>query len=197
MAGRLSALLLVFLSGIMCCTKRTELYHVTFTKADSLTDSYLSLQDSVLRSWNIMIYNDNQKIKAMRNLLHELQVTSSDDSLNFYEEKLGYLKEMRYDKESMADHRVIEDYDRLSQQLTSGLINIAETRSEFKYNTTLQKLVQEIRIADQRGSLYQSEYDAITKKLNSFLEVNKNYLSEINPEDSLALRPLFKPSLSD
>jgi hypothetical protein len=197
MGSRLTALFFLFLSGLACCTKRADIYHTTFTKADSVTDSYLSLQDSVLRRWNIMIYDDNQKIKALRYLLHELQVTSSKDSISLYEEKLDRLKEMRYDQESMADQTVIEQYDRTSQKITSELISIAEARSEFGYNTTLQKLVQEIRIVDQRMSLLRAEYDAITKKFNAFLQANKVYLSDIAKRDSLEPRPLFRSTLSD
>jgi hypothetical protein len=197
MFGRLSALFLVILGGAMCCTKRADIYHTTFTKADSVTDSYLSLQDSVLRSWNMMIHNDNQKIKTLRNLLHELQVTSSKDSLGVYEEKLDQLKALRYDQETMADPGVIETYDLSSQQLTSELMRLAEDRSEFGYNTTLQILVKEVRIADQRMTLLRLEYDAITKMFNAFLQANKIYLSEISQKDSLELLPLFRPTASD
>lgn len=197
MVGRLSALLLVFMSGMMCCAKRGDIYHTTFTKADSLTDTYLSLQDSVLRSWNMMIHDDNQKIKAMRNLLHELQVTSSVDTFSVYSEKLNQLKELRYDEESMSDPRVIKQYDQVTHQLTSDLISIAERRNEFNYNPTLQRLVQEIRVAEQRIALFKSDYDAITKRFNTFLRANKNYLGDLGAKDSLQVRPLFQSSASD
>ena len=197
MVGRLSALLLVFLSGMMCCAKRGDIYHTTFTKVDSLTDTYLSLQDSVLRSWNMMIHDDNQKIKAMRNLLHELQVTSSVDTFAIYEKKLDQLKLLRYDEETMSDHKVIEQYDQISQQLATELIIVAERRPEFNYNPTLQKLVQEIRVAEQRIALFKSDYDVITKKFNTFLRANKSYLSDLGAKDSLEIRPLFQSSASD
>jgi hypothetical protein len=185
------------MSGIMCCAKRGDIYYTSFTKADSVTDTYLSLQDSVLRSWNMMIHDDNQKIKTLRNLLHELQVTTPGDTLTVYTEKLDHLKELRYDEETMWDRNVIEQYDQVSGQLTHDLISMAETRSEFKYNTTLQKLVQEIRFADERIHLFKSEYDVITTKFNTFLQANKDYLIEIVQKDSLASRPLFQSSSSD
>lgn len=199
MAGRLSAIHLILAAGLLvcCCTKRADIHHTTFTKVDSLTDFYLSLQDSVLRSWNIMIYDDNQKVKSMRNLLHELQVTAPNDGLKIYEEKLDRLKELRYDQASMADENVIEQYDLASKSLATEIINIAEGRTEFAYNTTLQKLVQEIRIADQRASLFRTEYDVITKKYNSFLQTNRNYLYDISQKDSIELRPLFQPANGD
>ena len=197
MFGRLSALFLVFLSGMMCCAKRGDIYHTTFTKADSLTDTYLSLQDSVLRSWNMMIHDDNQKIKALRNLLRELQVTSSVDTFSVYEERLHRLKESRYDEESMSDRSLIEQYDQVSQELTSELVSIAERRTEFNYNPTLQRFVQEIRVSEQRIALFKSEYDVITKKYNMFLRANSTYLGELTLMDSLVVRPLFHSSASD
>lgn len=178
----------------MNCAKKAELDQTTFTKADSLTDLYLSLQDSMLQSWNIMINDDNQKVKAMHNLLHELMVTSSDedDQLNSYEKQLEYLIKLRYNQKSMANEDLIEEYDFASNVLVTELISQAESKAEFAYNTTLQKLVDEIRMADQRVNLYREDYDAITAKYNTFLEANRKYLDEINLTDSLEVKPLFQ-----
>ena len=193
--------ILFFCAGIMLvnCGKKAETTHPTFTKADSLTDLYLSLQDSVLQSWNVMINDDNQKIKAMHNLLHELMITSSDqdDQLHAYEEQLDHLMELRYNQKSMANEDLIEEYDFASNLLVTELITQAESKTEFAYNTTLQKLVEEIRVADQRVNLYREEYDAITFKYNSFLERNRTYLTEITQKDSMELRPLFQMTYGD
>jgi hypothetical protein len=188
--------ILFFCAGMVLfnCGKKAEITHPTFTKGDSLTDLYLSLQDSVLQSWNVMINDDNQKIKAMHNLLHELMITSSsqDDQHNAYEEQLEHLIDLRYNQKSMANEDLIEEYDFASNLLVTELITQAESKTEFAYNTTLQKLVEEIRIADQRVNLYREEYDAITFKYNAFLERNRNYISEITQKDSIELRPLFQ-----
>lgn len=191
-------------SGIFCfcigmlvinCGKRDNVvYQTTFTKADSLTERYLSLQDSMLISWNIMINDDNQKIKAMHNLLHELSVTSSDENNEYhaYEEQLNHLLQLRYDQYSLAEEDLIEEYDFASNLLVTELISQAESRPEFAYNTTLQKLVEQIRTADQRVNLYREEYDAITSRYNIFLKKNRAYLDEVTQKDSLELKPLFQ-----
>jgi len=193
--------ILFFCSGIVLfnCGKKAEINDATFTKADSLTDLYLSLQDSVLQSWNVMINDDNQKIKAMHNLLHELMITSSnqDDQLHAYEEQLDHLTDLRYNQKSMANEDLIEEYDFASNLLVTELITQAESKTEFAYNTTLQKLVEEIRVADERVNLYREEYDAITFKYNMFLENNRNYLREITQKDSVELRPLFQMTYED
>ena len=182
---------------LLNCGKKVDLHPTTFTKADSLTDLYLSLQDSMLQSWNIMINDDNQKIKAMHNLLHELSITSSSTELHTYEEQLEHLRDLRFNQRSLAHEDIIEEYDLASNLLVTQLIGIAETRTEFAYNTTLQKLVEEIQVADRRVNLYRQEYDAVTKKYNSFLQANKNYLYEISEKDSLELKPLFQMTNGD
>lgn len=195
MRMRISSLLFSCLGVLLInCGKKIEIHQTTFTKADSLTDLYLSLQDSMLQSWNIMINDDNQKVKAMHNLLHELMVTSSDEDvqLDSYEKQLEYLIKLRYNQKSMADEDLIEEYDFATNVLVTELISQAESKAEFAYNTTLQKLVDEIRIADQRVNLYREEYDAITAKYNVFLEENRKYLNEISLTDSLEMKPLFQ-----
>ncbi|WP_276365698.1 hypothetical protein [Chryseolinea sp. H1M3-3] len=191
---RISGILISCLGILMFnCEKRGETDSATFTKADSLTDVYLSLQDSMLRSWNIMINDDNQKITAMHNLLHELMLTTANENeLQTFEEQLDRLADLRYDQKSMAKEDLIEEYDFASNSLVTELISIAESRSEFAYNPTLQKLVEEIRIADQRVDLYREEYDLITQKYNNFLQANRSYLDEMNLGDSLIIRPLFQ-----
>jgi hypothetical protein len=175
------------------CGKKADIDQPTFTKADSLTERYLSLQDSMLLSWNLMINDDNQKIEAMHDLLHELMVASTgDNELHAYEEQLDHLVELRYDQRSLADEDLIEEYDFASNLLVSELISQAESRTEFAYNTTLQKLVEQIRIADQRVNIYRESYDVIASKYNAFLNANRTYLTEISMQDSLELKPLFQ-----
>lgn len=188
-------LLLSFCIVLMNCGEnRTGEPNTTFTKVDSLTDSYLAYQDNMLQSWNIMINDDNQKIKAMHNLLHELLITHTDerDQLAKYEEQLDQLVRLRYTQKSMGNADVIEEYDFASTALVRELISLAESRTEFAYNITLQKLVEDIRMADDRVNNYREEYDIIVMKYNRFLEQNKSHLKEINHSDSLEKKHLFQ-----
>ncbi|MBL0742808.1 hypothetical protein [Chryseolinea lacunae] len=177
-----------------CGEKKTEGPETTFTRIDSLTDSYLALQDSMLQSWNMMINDDNQKVSAMHNLLHELIVSTPDkrEQLKEYEERLNQLSRLRYTQKSMGNADVVEEYDFASTSLITELISMAETKAEFTYNTTLQKLVDDIRMADQRVNNYRAEYDLITARYNTFLDKNRADLKEINHGDSLELKPLFQ-----
>jgi len=177
-----------------CGKNKSEAPQTTFTKVDSLTDNYLAFQDSILQSWNIMMNDDNQKINAMHKLLHELLMTNSSDRelLRKYEGQLDQLSGMRYTQKSMANAEVVEEYDFASSTLVSELLSLAESKVEFAANKTLQKLVDDIRMADQRVDNYREEYDSIVGKYNRFLEKNEGSLMDIGRGDSIQKKYLFQ-----
>jgi hypothetical protein len=185
--------------AIISCGKNSDTHQATFTKVDSLTDIYLSLQDSMLQTWNVMINDDNQKIKSMHNLLHELMATVPDESdeLGVYEEQLDQLKELRYTQQSLGEEDMIEEYDFASNSLVIELTTLAESQKSFSYNPTLQKLVEDIRIADQRVSNYREDYDDFAMRYNLFLQRNNEYLQDISQADSLEMKPLFQMNYED
>jgi hypothetical protein len=165
-----------------------------FTKADSVTETYLALQDSMLQAWNTMIADDNRKIKAMRHLIQELHVASPEkrDELKSFEDRLGDLMSMRYDQHSMSNTETVTEYDFASNSLVTEIISLAEAQKEFAYNTTIQKLVDSIRAADQRVTNYREEYDRIAVHFNQFIERNKEMLQDIEEDSFLEKKPLFQ-----
>jgi hypothetical protein len=175
------------------CGEKQQEPHTSFTKTDSLTDTYLALQDSVLQSWNMMINDDNRKLEAMENLLHELVVSGAGDPvvLQNYQERLQQLKRSRYTQKTMSNTDIVEEYDFASNALVSELISLAESQRQFAYNSTLQKLADQIRTADQRVESYREQYDDITVRYNAFLENNREYLKEIDTDSSLETKPVF------
>src|SRR6187551_101794 len=88
-----------------CSDKKEVTDRTAFTKADSLTETYLALQDSMLQAWNMMINDDNHKIKAMHNLVHELMVSGKTDNeeLVSLEQRLEQLIHLRYSPRTMAN----------------------------------------------------------------------------------------------
>jgi len=187
-------LFLCFLLFWNCGDKANVAQETTFTKQDSLTERYLGLQDSLLKAWNMMIHDDNEKLTTMHNLLHELMVSNplQREELHSFEERLNQLAASRYTQKTMENTDVIEEYDFASNSLVVELIAFAESQTEFSYNTTLQKLTDEIRMADQRVNNYREEYDAVVVAYNTFIEKNKGYLKEIDQSNSFEKKPLFQ-----
>jgi septal ring factor EnvC (AmiA/AmiB activator) len=180
--------------AICSCGNKQHSEEPHFTKADSLTDTYLELKDGLLETWNTMINDDNQKIKSMQNLLHELKVSnpSQREEITKYEERLDQLVKMRYNQKTMFNAQVVEEYDFASNSLVSELIAMSESQTQFAYNTTLQKLVESIRTADQRVENYRQEYDSIARQFNQFLDENQAFLKDVDSESFLQKRPLFQ-----
>lgn len=164
-----------------------------FSKADSLTEIYLALQDTVLEVWNTMIFDDNRKIVALQNLLHELQVSNPDmqEELQHFEQRLQELKGIRYDQSSMSNPELVIEYDFASGSLLTELTSLAESQTEFAYNPTLRKLVEQIRTADERVMNYRAEYDDVATRFNNFIDEHRDLLDDMDP-DFLNKRPLFQ-----
>jgi hypothetical protein len=182
------------LFSLIACHSKKEVDKTAFTRTDSLTDVYLALQDSMLDTWNMMIKDDNQKIKSMKGLLHEIQIGGqyTPGELNSYEQRVEQLCRIRYTPKTMWNADVVEEYDFASESLVSELIALAEAYSAYSYNTTLQKIVEEIRAADLRVENYRADYDAVAIQYNTFIEENKELLKEIAENGSLDKKPLFQ-----
>jgi septal ring factor EnvC (AmiA/AmiB activator) len=176
-----------------CETKR-PVTQSGFTRTDSLTETYLALQDTMLQAWNSMIHDDNRKIKSMQHLLQELMSSNPEkqEELKVFQERLEDLASMRYDPQSMSETEVVSEYDFVSNSLVSELVSLAESQKEFAYNTTLQKLTDSIRAADQRVMNYRAEYDVIASRFNAFIERNREFLKEIDEDSFLEKKPLFE-----
>jgi len=181
--------------GFCSCSKKEQvMVRPNFTKADSVMDTYLSLQDSIYKVWTVMINDDNQKISAMHNLLHELKLTNAEEqeTIRSFEERLSQLSELRYTQKSMMEADVVGEYDFASNSMVTELTSLAEARTEFSYNTTLQKLVNDILAADQRVENYRAQYDLIATRFNEFLEKNKSILSDSGENKATEKKPLFQ-----
>jgi hypothetical protein len=189
--GFLFVLVLAFMAA---CGEKQNSPTTQFTKADSLTETYLSIQDSLVEAWNMIINDDNRKIEAMHNLIHELMVGRSTDLdlLKSYESRLVSLTNSRYTLKTMSNADVIEEYDFASNALVTELISLAESQRQFAYNSTLQKLVDGIRIADQRVIELRETYDSIAMRYNKFVETNHAFLEEMHSDTFYDKRPLFQ-----
>ena len=186
--------------ALLNCTEKKPLEDTTaFTKTDSLTDTYLALQDSMLWAWNMMINDDNRKIKAMHNLVHHLLVSGehNKDELMALEKRLEQLSHLRYSQKTMANEDVVAEYDFASQSLISELTSLAEASIGSSNDSTVQELVDQITVADQRVTSYREEYDSIAKDFNTFLDKNKAYLKDIDHSCSLDKKPLFEMTDGD
>jgi hypothetical protein len=179
---------------VACGGRNTHEKKGDFTKIDSLTETYLTLQDSMLQTWNVMVNDENEKIRSMHELLHALLPSRKDDKdqLVSLEQRLDQLERIRFTQKTMSSPHIVEEYDFASNSLISELLSLTEADPKFSENTELQTLVDRIRIADQRVNIYRSDYDVATTDFNRFLEKYRDYLKEIDQNSNPQKRPLFQ-----
>lgn len=184
---------LLFFCLVNCQSKKTETRQPSFTKLDSLTDEYLQLHDSLLQAWHIMIEDEDQKIATMKILVNELSHEGhSTETLDALQQRISHLHELRYNQHTMAEPDVIEEYDFAINSLITEIISLTESSASYATNERLQKLVAEVKEADERVPLYRSEYDRIATKYNAFIKRNEAFMPEIERQDSTTGKPLFQ-----
>lgn len=181
-------------AGFMQCGNKSEVAEDTgWTHTDSLTEVFLMLQDSLHDTWSMMLSDDNDKIKAMKGLIHEMKIGTqySPEKLETFEQRIDQLAKIRYTLKTMHNADVVEEYDFASNSLVTELVSMAESLSSFSYNTTIQKLVEQIRSSDLRVDNYRADYDSVAVAYNRFLEQNAEYIKEITDNDTTMKKALF------
>ncbi len=175
-----------------CGSPSAPVEQTHFTRADSLTDRYLSLYDSIHKIWNVMINDDNQKIEAMQHLLHEVNVSQPDSNLRSLESRINQLMRMRYTQKSMANRDVISEYDIATDAMLDELLSNVQSRREYSYNKTLQKLVNDIHVANERLVDHRFLYDSVVWSYNKFIEANQEFLRKTDETLKLEKKPTFR-----
>ncbi len=187
MAGLMPALF------IQCGNKTEVTEDMAYTHADSLTEVYLMLQDSLHDTWSMMLGDDNEKIKAMKALVHEMRIGTqfTPEKLSVLEERIDQLVNIRYTPKTMSNTDVVEEYDFASNSLVTELISMAESLSSFSYNTTIQQLVEQIRSADLRVDNYRADYDSVASAYNRFIAQHEASIKEVTETDTVMKKALF------
>ncbi|MGE0772292.1 MAG: LemA family protein [Cyclobacteriaceae bacterium] len=177
---------------ISCSNPNQRVGH-DFTRADSLTEHYLTLQDSILHAWNVMIRDEKEKIKNMHELIRLMEKSGSElAELKSLEQRIQQLEKIRFTQKSLSNPYVIDEYDFASGSIIAELISMAEVDPATINNPKIQKLVDQIKAAEQRVSMYRTEYDRVVADFNAFLEDHGSSLDEIDAEVDSHKKPLFQ-----
>lgn len=184
----------IFSTLIACSNPTTPTEKTIFTKADSVTETYLVLQDSLLRSWNILVNEENEKMNNLNTLVTQLMKSGNEERvlLNALDDRLAQLKKIRITQKTLGNPYVVEEYDFASNSLVAEIISVAENSEVVFQDPKLMALVDKIKLAEVRVDNHRSLYDSVAVVLNSFLDKNRNLLKEVDNTSNLEKKPLFK-----
>jgi hypothetical protein len=183
---------------LSCGRSTTSSEKTTFTHLDSLTETYLTLQDTLLQSWNILSKDEHDRLEAVDEALHHLIQFSepSPSQLASLKARLDQLKQIHITQKTLANPYVIEEYDFASNSLVSEILSFTEGNPKIVEDKLLSNLIDKIKLSDQRIFNYRMGYDSIANQFNSFLERNKIHLKEIDANNSVEKRSVFNVSAS-
>ena len=197
MSMRLGTILsiLILLGGLLACSSNTNRAERTlFTKADSVTDTYLMLQDTLYNAWSLLIKDENQKISNLNSLVEHLMNGNHFEkvTLSSLNDRIDQLCKIKISQKSLANPYVVEEYDLACSSIITEVLSLAEAKPELLTDKYVQNLVDNIKNADQRVSTYRSNYDSVAELFNTFIESNRSLLEEIDRKFNLEKRPQFK-----
>lgn len=165
-----------------CSTSNSIHEHTTFSKADSLTDAYLVLSDSVLQSWNRIVGNEIDKSRALQEIITDLDNASllTEELRESFQVRMEQLEKIRFTQESIADPQSVEDYDLAFQSIVDDLSKLTKDNAN-----NLFKSLQENSLTRRLS------YDSLARSLNEFLQENRSVLKDVNANNELDAKPLF------
>jgi hypothetical protein len=177
---------------ISCGHSTSSNERTTFTREDSLTETYLSLQDTLLHSWNLLIKDEQEKMDAVNATIHQLKQLSlpNPSQLTSVAGRFEQLKSLHITQKSLSNQYVVEEYDFATNSLISEILFLSESNVDLLQNKELTHLIDKIKSADERTSVYRLSYDSIANEFNAFLEKNQSTLKDIN-NGKLEKKPLF------
>lgn len=194
-----SLLSIVAFSLFAACSSNNNTAEKThFTKADSVTETYLLLHDSLHQAWNALVKDEDEKIKNINLLLNQLQENPAfaKNQLIALDNRLDQLRKIRITQKNLSNPYVVEEYDFASTSIVEEVMALCDARIENAVNKTIQQLVGDIRMAESRVDEHRQHYDSLAELFNEFLESNQNIIQEADQKMSLKKRPLFKAALT-
>jgi hypothetical protein len=169
-----------------CSTSNSIQEHTRFSRADSLTDAYLVLSDSVLQSWNRIVGNEVDKSRTLQELIDDFDNAQllSDELRESFAIRLDQLEKIRFTQESIDDQQIVEDYDLAFQSIVDDLSKLAsspgspDAQAMFKY-------LQENSVVNRQL------YDSLARTFNEFISRNKQALKDVEMGHELDEKPVF------
>lgn len=185
-----------FLAGstilFSCGRTATSSEKTNFTHADSLTETFLTFQDTLLHSWNRLAREEHEKLDALEKALHGLIKLSATEPTQIasLHNRLDQLKQIHITQKTLSNPYVVEEYDFASSSLISEVLSLMETNPKIISDQDLVELIDKIKLTDQQIGEYRLSYDSIATAFNNFIEKNRPFLKDAD-QNNLEKRPIF------
>jgi hypothetical protein len=176
-------LIVICLSGLLAfsCKKTDRPTAATEEPADALQVQADNLRDSVEVHWVRLIESDNRKLDNVERVLREMSSYPYYDRGRIADlrDLQSRMRQIRYDRESLASDERIDRYDIASDSLMYGLMQLFRSVDQADKYSSIDALIDEIKSADDSTIIYRVYYDKYAKELNEFTSTHTNTLKKL------------------
>ncbi|MGD1892274.1 MAG: hypothetical protein ACFB15_17005 [Cyclobacteriaceae bacterium] len=169
--------------------------HVSVEQFDSLRTTYYRLNDSLNYAWNSLKLSDEEKLVHLDQLIKELDKDDlvGADTLNFLEQMVKELREIRFDSITVANASQVQKYDSLTGVISDSLVYLTDHFPEGEENPAVLYLTDKIISENSSVALYRLRYDQVSRDFNRFIEENKELMSSLDSTGQPVFRrPMFR-----
>jgi hypothetical protein len=143
-----------------------------------------------------MIDEDDRKLIYLKRLLQEVSRTNDYDTIKceLLMKRLEALKNFRYDRRSMSNSSLIDQYDSITIKLVPEIREFAQSNHKIKNVKLVGELIIGINELDNNNNILfkRVDYDKTAKKFNDFVMKNEEVLKENLPDADINKKPLFE-----
>jgi hypothetical protein len=164
-----------------------------FTRLDSLTDTYLVLQDSVLQSWNRVVQVESEKSRTLAAMIEEVAKAGLEAPVvQSLHSQLNQLENIRYSPATLSNPHVVSEYDEACETLFRSIFQLAHPQTESANAGGFQSESDWISKMKELTLRQRSYYDSLALRFNEFVEINHSELKEMERPSALERKPLFR-----
>jgi hypothetical protein len=177
----------LFFTICACSTTSPVQERTQFSRLDSLTETYLVLNDSILMSWNRIVSDELAKSKTFQELIDKIKDEGKTGSAQIESLQLRILQldRIRFNQKNMDQPHVVEEYDKACVAIVNDLIS---NTTPMTAAISTRDWFEEARVA---GYYRRAYYDSLASTFNNFILQHKVTLRDLGPTTQLDEKPMF------
>lgn len=188
------AVLLLFAD---CATRSDPPRTALFTKADTLTEEWLALDEALHHRWLQITHHEQVFAEHLRDLFNRMSVLQpvAADMHERIERQLDQLERIRLTARNMENPDVIEEHDRARLALTSDLFNLVGQEDRYLSDSNIASLAEAIKRYQELTWVKRLAYDSFAGEYNRFLKMNYHFIADDTVHQPPPRKPLFSTAI--
>jgi hypothetical protein len=182
---------------VHCATRTDAPRTAAFTKADTLTEEWLKLDEALHHHWLQIARHEQALSEHLRTLFDRMAALQplTRDMHDRIERQLDQLERIRITTRNMENPHVIEEHDRAQHALTADLFNLVGRDDRYMGDSNIAALAEAIRKYQDMTWAKRFAYDSFAGEYNRFLRQNYHLLADDTVQHPPPRKPLFGSAL--